>query len=311
MPPADEGPISAPFHTSDYFKGVALVFAATVFWSLSGIFVRSMATTDGMQIAIYRAFFATLTLFAVLALRYRTSVFQRFRAMAGLGTILCGGFFAAASTLYILSLANAPVANVSCVAATSPLFAAILARLLLGERTTFLVWLAALIALAGVYITMQGELGGGNWLGTLMALGVAFCFAGQSVSLRWFRNVDMVPAICLGAAGMTVVLAIIHGLPAIAPRDLGLIAAMAVVQLALPLYLFAVGARYIPAVQATLINLLDVLFNPLWAWLGVGERPTIDAAIGGSLIVGAVFLAILYGARTAARAPMAPAPVSD
>src|SRR5882724_5680952 len=95
MPPADEGPISAPFHSSDYFKGVALVFAATVFWSLSGIFVRSMATTDGMQIAIYRAFFATLTLFAVLALRYRTSVFQRFRAMAGLGTILCGGFFAA------------------------------------------------------------------------------------------------------------------------------------------------------------------------------------------------------------------------
>jgi drug/metabolite transporter (DMT)-like permease len=227
--------------------------------------------------------------------------------MAGLGTLLCGGFFASASTLYIISLANAPVANVSCVAATAPLFAAILARFLLGERTTLLVWLAALIALAGVYITMQGALGAGNWLGTLMALGVAFCFAGQSVSLRWFRNVDMVPAICLGAAGMTVVLAAIHGLPPVSPRDLGLIAAMAVVQLALPLYLFARGARYIPAVQATLINLLDVLFNPLWAWLGVGERPTVDAAIGGSLIVGAVFLAIVYGARAAARTPVGPA----
>jgi DME family drug/metabolite transporter len=296
-----------PAFGSDYLKGVALVFAATVFWSLSGIFVRSMATTDGMQIAIYRAFFAAVTLFAVLALRYRASVFHRFRAMAGLGTLLCGGFFAAASTLYILSLANATVANVSCVAATSPLFAAILARLLLGERTTFLVWLAALIALAGVYITMQSALGGGNWLGTLMALGVGFCFAGQSVSLRWFRNVDMVPAICLGAVGMAAVLAMIHGLPPITYRDLGLIAAMAVVQLALPLYLFVVGARYIPAVQATLINLLDVLFNPLWAWLGVGERPTIDAAIGGSLIVGAVILAILYGARATAAARVGPA----
>jgi drug/metabolite transporter, DME family len=307
MPPADEGSISTPFHRSDYFRGVALVLAATVFWSLSGIFVRSLATSDGMAIAIYRAFFAALTLFIVLALRYRAGLFQRFRAMAGLGTILCGGFFAAASTLYILSLANAPVANVSCVAATSPLFAAILARILLGERTTILVWLAALVALVGVYITMQGELGGGNWLGTLMALGVAFCFAGQSVSLRWFRNVDMVPAICLGAVGMAAVLALIHGLPAIAPRDLGLIAAMAVVQLALPLYLFTIGARYIPAVQATLINLLDVLFNPLWAWLGVGERPSLDAAIGGSVIVGAVFLAILYGARAAARAAADPA----
>ncbi len=296
-----------PAFGSDYLKGVALVFAATVFWSLSGIFVRSMATTDGMQIAIYRAFFAAVTLFLALALRYRTGVFQRFRAMAGLGTLLCGGYFAAAFTLYIVSLANAPVANVSCVAATSPLFAAILARLLLGERTTILVWLAALIALAGVYITMHGALGGGNWLGTLMALGVAFCFAGQPVSLRWFRNVDMVPAICLGAAGMAAVLAIIHGLPPVAPRDLGLIVVMAIVQLALPLYLFVHGARFIPAVQATLINLLDVLFNPLWAWLGVGERPTIDAAIGGSLIVGAVILAILYGARAAARARLGPA----
>lgn len=307
MPSANGGPISTPLHRSDYAKGVALVFAATVFWSLSGIFVRSMATTDGVQIAIYRAFFAAVTLFVALALQYRRHVIQRFRAMAGLGTLLCGGFFAAASTLYIVSLANAPVANVSCVAATAPLFAAILARLLLGERTNLLVWLAALIALAGVYITMQGALGAGNWLGTLMALGVAFCFAGQSVSLRWFRNVDMVPAICLGAAGMTAVLAAIHGLPPVALRDLGLIVAMAVVQLALPLYLFARGARYIPAVQATLINLLDVLFNPLWAWLGVGERPTIDAAIGGSLIVGAVFLAIVYGARTAGRAPAEPA----
>jgi drug/metabolite transporter (DMT)-like permease len=67
--------------------------------------------------------------------------------------------------------------------------------------------------------------------------------------------------------------------------------------LAVPLFLFAVGARYVPAVLATLINLLDVLFNPFWTWLGVGERPSENAAIGGALIVGAVFLAVAYGSR--------------
>jgi drug/metabolite transporter, DME family len=274
------------------------MLAATLFWSLSGIFVRSLQTTDGMTIAIYRAFFTAITLFIVLALRYRGQVEARFRAMNPLGTLLCGGFFASASTLYITSLANAPVANVSCVAATSPLFAAILAWLLLRERTTIIVWLAALIALAGVYITMRDELGQGSWVGTVMALGVAFCFAGQSVSLRWFRSIDMVPAICIGAAGMTIVLALFHGLPALSLHDLLTIAAMAVIQLALPLYLFVVGARYVPAVLATLINLLDVLFNPFWTWLGVGERPSENAAIGGALIVGAVFIAVIYGARS-------------
>jgi len=274
------------------------VFTATLFWSLSGIFVRSLDTTDGVTIAIYRAFFAALSLFIVLLLRYRGRVFQRFRAMKPLGTLLCGGFFAASSTLYITSLANAPVANVSCVAATSTLFSAILAWLLLRERTGMIVWLAALIALAGVYVTMRSELGSGSWIGTVMALGVAFCFAGQSVSLRWFRDVDMVPAICIGAAGMTLVLALFHGVPALSQRDVLLMGFMAVVQLALPLYLFTVGARYVPAVLAVLINLLDVLFNPLWTWLGVGEQPTVNAAMGGALIVGAVFIAVVYGSRS-------------
>jgi drug/metabolite transporter (DMT)-like permease len=266
-----------------------------------------MTTSDGMQIGTYRAFFTALTLFAALAVRYRTKTLQRFRAMAGFGTLLCGGFFAGSSTLYIISLANAPVANVSCVAATAPLFAAIMAHLVLKERTGLLVWLAALMALIGVYITMQGALGDGNWLGTVMALGVAFFFAGQSVTLRQFRNVDMVPAICLGAAAMSMGLALVHGIVPVSARDLGLIIAMAVLQLALPLYLFAHGARLIPAVQATLINLLDAFFNPLWTWLGVGERPTLDAVIGGSVIVGAVVLAILYGGRAASPRPVSAA----
>lgn len=273
------------------------MFGATLFWSLSGIFVRSLTTTNGVTIAIYRAFFTALTLFLYLLFRYRSQVFARFRAMDPKGTLLCGGFFASGSTLYITSLAAAPVANVSCVAATSPLFAAILAWLILRERTSAVIWLAAFIALAGVYITMRQELGHGSWLGTIMALGVAFCFAGQSVSLRGFRNVDMVPAICMGAAAMTVVLALFHGIPVVPLRDIAILVAMAVIQLALPLYLFVVGARYVPAVLAVLINLLDVLFNPFWTWLGVGEQPTANAAMGGALIIGAVILAVGYGAR--------------
>jgi drug/metabolite transporter, DME family len=107
-----------PLSNPDYLKGVALVLAATIFWSLSGIFVRSMTTTDGMLIAIYRALFAAIALFVALVIRYRGGVIGRFRAMSLRGVVLCGGFFASASTLYIVSLAQAPVANVSCIAAS-------------------------------------------------------------------------------------------------------------------------------------------------------------------------------------------------
>jgi drug/metabolite transporter (DMT)-like permease len=43
----------------------------------------------------------------------------------------------------------------------------------------------------------------------------------------------------------------------------------------------------------TIISLLDVVFNPLWAWLGVGETPSSSAVAGGGCIVAAVLLLII------------------
>ena len=40
---------------------------------------------------------------------------------------------------------------------------------------------------------------------------------------------------------------------------------MGVVQLALPIALYVKAARYVSAMTMTLISLLDVVFNPLWA----------------------------------------------
>jgi drug/metabolite transporter (DMT)-like permease len=42
--------------------------------------------------------------------------------------------------------------------------------------------------------------------------------------------------------------------------------------------------------------MLDVVLNPLWSWLGVGEVPTNSAFIGGAIIVGAVVISI-FGDR--------------
>ena len=67
---------------------------------------------------------------------------------------------------------------------------------------------------------------------------------------------------------------------------------MGIVQLAVPIVLYVRGARHVPAMQMALIGLLDMLFNPLWAWIGVGEMLAADAIIGGVIIVAAVVLAV-------------------
>ena len=70
---------------------------------------------------------------------------------------------------------------------------------------------------------------------------------------------------------------------------------MGPLQLGIPLILFVIAARSVPAVTLALIALLDVGLNPLWAWIGFGEEPTRDALIGAAAIVAAVVFSIVGG----------------
>lgn len=294
-----------------YFRAVLVTLGATAFWSLSGVFVRWLPELDGWQINAYRGLSAGFALLAYLVIVYGRNTWRQFRAidpMALAATIACFSF---GSTLYVISLTLTSTANVACLTATSPIFAAILSPLVTGERPGAIAWVAATLALAGVVVVVGGEIRDGANFGSLVALLVAFLFAGQTVVLRRFREVDMVPAICIGGF---VIFALIAPFKLAAPAgadlgigwySLGIIAVMGVVQLALPLALYVYGARYLPAVPLTLIALLDVVFNPFWAWLGASEYPPAGAYWGGSLIVLAVVASVIAGRRVARAGPEA------
>jgi drug/metabolite transporter (DMT)-like permease len=66
-----------------------------------------------------------------------------------------------------------------------------------------------------------------------------------------------------------------------------------VVQLAVPVVLFARSARYLPAVLLSLFALMESLLSPLWVFLAVGETPTWETVLGGGMILGAVTLVLL------------------
>ena len=48
--------------------------------------------------------------------------------------------------------------------------------------------------------------------------------------------------------------------------------------------------RHIPALEASLILLIEPVLNPVWAWLFQGERPGAWALLGGAIILGATTL---------------------
>ena len=298
-----------------YGTGVFFVFLATIGWSLSGVFVRIMPGLDGWQLNCWRGYWLAVALMVYLVVVYGRGAYRKFLDIPRIALIASALFFALGSTLYVSSLTMVSTATVSVIGATSPLFAALLSPWVTGERPGFEAWIAAILALLGVgVIAWDGLEAGRSTLGLVLSICVPMAFAGQTLALRRYRNVDMVPAICLGGV-MSFFIAGFLGFTAghagggfdVGLREVLLLAAMATLQLAIPLVFYIKGAHSVPAVTLTLIAMLDAVINPMWPWIFVGEQPGEAAFLGGAIIVGAVLISVfgrkLLGSRATAADP--------
>jgi drug/metabolite transporter (DMT)-like permease len=290
-----------------YGTGVTFVLLATLGWSLSGIFVRLMPELDGWQINTWRGFWMSVGLLIYLVAIYGRDTLRRFLAIPLIAMCVSAGFFSIGSTLYVTSLTLVSTATISVIGASSPIFTGLLSPWVTGERPGLAAWIAAALAMVGVGIIAWDGLGGGKLVGILVSICVPISFAIQTLALRRYRGIDMVPAICVGgfvtffAAGLLGFLAgHAGGGFDVGPREVLLLALMGPLQLSIPLIFYAKGAKSVPAVTLSLIVMLDAVINPLWPWLFVGEVPEPTAFIGGAIIIGAVIISI-FGGRFIAR----------
>jgi drug/metabolite transporter, DME family len=293
--------------SGDHFNtGVLFVLLATLGWSLSGLFVKLMPHLSGWQINCWRGYWLAVALLVYLVLQYGSSLPKAFRSIpraAFWSSALC---FAMGTTFYVSSLTFTNTSTVAVIGAMSPLITAVLSPWITGEKLNLFTLLAAIIAVIGAgYIGWSG-FQSGNVIGIVLAFGVPFTFALQTLLLRRYRSYDMMPAICAGGfvaflgAGLVPLAFTASGLPQtsgfnIDLPDMALLMLMGPCQLALPLVFYARSARSVPAVLLSLLSMLDALLNPLWPWLFLGETITRPVVVGGLIILSAVLISIFGG----------------
>jgi drug/metabolite transporter (DMT)-like permease len=235
-----------------------------------------------------RAAFAALALLIYVAIAERGRVVRACLSvgLAGVGLAVC---LAVASGSFIAALNHTTVARVLFIQAVSPVLAALLGRMLLGEPIGRRTALALAIALAGVTL-MLGAPGGADLVGDSLALLMAFAFALALVITRHRRDVSMAPATCLSQVILLSAFAPFATTADIGGGDLLALGLLGGGQIGLGLALLTIGAPLIPAAQVALITLLEVVLGPLWVWLAVSERPDTATLAGGAVVIAAIVI---------------------
>jgi len=197
-------------------------------------------------------------------------------------------------TAFMVALTLTAVANVLVTLALGPLMTAIVARIFIGHRIALRTGAAIAAAGGGIAWMYAGQVGGGQWAGTLVALCVPLAGAiNWTVTQRAHArgvDVDLVPAVMVGA-----VLSCLLTLPLAFPlrasaHDIGLLAVLGLFQLAIPCVLSVICARVLKAPEVSLLALLEVIFGIFLVWLGAGEAPEARVLIGGTVVISALVI---------------------
>jgi drug/metabolite transporter, DME family len=294
-----------------YGTGVICVLAAGTLWSLMGLMLRQIDDASVWAILFWRSVGMIPVLLATIIFTSKGRPLAAIRAVGIAGTI--GGLslviaFAGA----IFAIQTTTVANAVFLFTASPFVAAILGWLFLREKVRPATWAAIALAIIGMFIMVREGLAIGAMQGNIAALLSAAGFGAFSVALRWGRVADMTPAILLGSLfsiiAAAIVLTVQHSPILVSPHDTLIAMAIGAIILATGMALYTLGSRVIPAADLTLISMVEVMLAPIWVWVILDETASAGTFIGGAILLVAVALNAIAGARAPASQGLAPTP---
>jgi drug/metabolite transporter (DMT)-like permease len=229
--------------------------------------------------------------------------------------VLVGFAYAACLTLFVLANRLTTAANTIYLQSTAPLYLLVLSPWLLKEpiRRQDLRFMAAVgIGLLLFFVSEEAPVASAPdpVRGNILAVISGFCWALTVCGLRWLGSGQGSRGSAVAAVVSGNLTAFLVALPMSLPLgthaavDWGVVIYLGVFQIAVAYVLVTSGLTHIPALEASLILLIEPVLNPVWAWLFQGERPGPWPVLGGAIILGSTALKGWLDAR--AQRPVTP-----
>lgn len=259
--------------------GRSLIIAAAILWSTGGIGIKAVSNGP-LEVACLRSLVAAVALFAIFRPRVPKLTTAFFVVLVS---------YAGCLTCFVTATKWTSAANAIFIQYSGIIWVILMSPRLLGEKLRRRDLVASVVAFGGMALFFAGDVDARGMTGNLVALLSSFFFAGIYLGLRRERDNGAEAAVCWGnvlAAGALASFAL-PGIVVTTKSALVLLF-LGVFQIAIPYALFVRGIKSVPAVQASLLGMLEPVFNPVWVLLLLGERPTPQAIAGGLIVLGAV-----------------------
>lgn len=284
-------------------QAVWLMVAVTLMWSIAGVVTRQLTHAASFEVTFWRSFFTALSLLVILPVWQGRGVFRTMHWRSPTFW-LSGVCWSIMFTAFMVALTLTTVGKVLVTMSVGPLITAVMARAFIGHKLPGRTWAA--VAIAGVGIAYmfgsQAQLGEAEGLvGSLVALLVPIAGAANWTIVQRAQaqhdKVDLVPSVLVGAVISSLVTLPLAMPFAATATDVGWLALLGLVQLAIPCVLSVICARYLMAPEVSLLALLEVIFGIALVWLVANEAPRASTLIGGALVIGALVGNELLGWR--------------
>jgi len=266
---------------SEHNRGLLYVLTAALLWSTGGLFIK-LISLSAMELSFFRCSIAAVT-FAVI-FKKRILLFNKL-------SIINSIFYAVVLITFVIATKTTTAANAIFLQATAPIYVLIFEPLFNKSRYERINIITVGVCILGMILFFVGKLEPGHLEGNFVALISGITFAALFLGMKQNAPQYQQSSIFWGNILVAMIcIPFLLSMEAISISDLWMVSFLGVFQIAVAYAFFASGLKRILAVEASIISMVEPVFNPVWVFLGYGEVPTLTAIIGGLIILGAIIV---------------------
>ena len=286
---------------TNHLKGLLMTIFAVVILSPDSVLIRlveeASSEIDSWTVLFWRGSLYAVGVSLLVLIKYRSETIAEFKNI-GKGGLLIGLFSGISTGTFVFAIVYTSIANALVIISTGPIMIAIVAWFLLKEKSSLITWASMVIVFIGIYIVMSGSFGGKSLVGDFFALITAVMMGFTFTLTRKYKEVNMVPVNAIGGLIAALIAFLMANQITVPAEVVGYIIAMGAI-LSISFSLITIAPRYMPAAEVGMIMPLETVLGSLIAWYVINEVPSVNALVGGTIVIVTLFLHSWYSTRLA------------